>query len=196
MALPSKSKHCIAHLPKYLLNLCFSRPTTTTIIIPGLDAELFYVRNGVVNSYAMIFVVPVPANMYDLEFSWQSLTEYPVRDYPLNEWLCIIHSLSTSSLHLAQLRYRVSIEYESQLGGLLAPHLSIPIKGYVPITLETFTIHLPCTGNVSEEVPVGINLVVEGSPNFNNTHMTFKRNKICLKGTTNRKRKDSINDIR
>lgn len=64
----------------------------------------------------------------------------------------------------------------------MAPHLSIPIKGYVPITLETFTIHLPCTGNVSEEVPVGINLVIEGSPNFNNTHMTFKRNKICLKG--------------
>lgn len=45
----------------------------------GLDAELFYVRNGVVNSYAMIFVVPVPADIYDLEFTWQSLTEYPVR---------------------------------------------------------------------------------------------------------------------
>lgn len=29
---------------------------------------------------------------------------------------------------------------------------------------------------------MGISLIIEGSPHFNNTHMTFKRNKICLKG--------------
>lgn len=38
-------------------------------------------REGVVNTYAMNFVVPVPANIADLEFSWQSLAGHPVRTY-------------------------------------------------------------------------------------------------------------------
>ncbi|KAG5332971.1 RYK1 kinase, partial [Acromyrmex heyeri] len=46
----------------------------------GLEAELYYVREGVVNTYAMNFVVPVPANIADLEFSWQSLVGHPVLD--------------------------------------------------------------------------------------------------------------------
>lgn len=49
------------------------------LFFTGLNAELFYVRDGAVNKYAMIFVVPVNASIYDLEFSWQSLTSHPVR---------------------------------------------------------------------------------------------------------------------
>ncbi|KAK0171220.1 hypothetical protein PV328_008971, partial [Microctonus aethiopoides] len=44
-----------------------------------LKAELYYVREGVVNAYAMTFVVLVPANMADLEFSWESLAGIPAR---------------------------------------------------------------------------------------------------------------------
>lgn len=33
------------------------------------------------NAYAMSFVVPVPANIADLEFSWQSLAGIPVSNY-------------------------------------------------------------------------------------------------------------------
>ncbi|XP_018303254.1 tyrosine-protein kinase Drl [Mycetomoellerius zeteki] len=46
----------------------------------GLEAELYYVREGVVNTYAMNFVVPVPANIADLEFSWQSLVGHPMQE--------------------------------------------------------------------------------------------------------------------
>lgn len=67
------------------------------------------------------------------------------------------------------------------MGGLRDPLISISDKGYIPRALGTFTIQLPCTGNVSEEVPLGINIYIEGHPNFNDTHLTFKRNKICLK---------------
>ena len=49
--------------------------------VAGLQAELFYVREGVVNTYAMNFVVPVPAHISELEFSWQSLTKHPVSTY-------------------------------------------------------------------------------------------------------------------
>lgn len=45
---------------------------------------MYYVREGVVNTYAMNFVVPVPANIADLEFSWQSLAGHPVRTYVRN----------------------------------------------------------------------------------------------------------------
>lgn len=123
----------------------------------GLDAELFYVRHGILNHFALSFVVPVPAQVTDLTFSWQSLVDYPIR-------------------------YSISIEYESQLGGLLTPHINVPVQGDIPIEAATFTIRLPCTGNVSEEVPVGIHLEIDGHPLFNRTQLTFKRNKICLLG--------------
>ena len=48
------------------------------VYIAGLEADLFYVHEGAVNIYAMQFTVPVPADVYDLEFSWQSLTTHPV----------------------------------------------------------------------------------------------------------------------
>jgi RYK receptor-like tyrosine kinase len=46
--------------------------------VAGLQAELFYVREGVINEYALNFVVPVPAQISDLHFTWQSLAGRPV----------------------------------------------------------------------------------------------------------------------
>jgi hypothetical protein len=46
--------------------------------VAGLQAELFYVREGVINEYALNFVVPVPAHINDLHFTWQSLAGRPV----------------------------------------------------------------------------------------------------------------------
>jgi hypothetical protein len=40
---------------------------------------LYYVREGVVNTYATSFIVPVPAHIADLEFMWQALGRRPVR---------------------------------------------------------------------------------------------------------------------
>ncbi|CAD6235989.1 GSCOCG00008038001-RA-CDS, partial [Cotesia congregata] len=57
------------------LNIFISQSQVMKLL--GLEAELFYVREGVVNAYAMSFVVPVPANIADLEFSWQSLAGIP-----------------------------------------------------------------------------------------------------------------------
>lgn len=55
-------------------NLFFLRFPPT----PGMDAELFFVRHGVVNHYALTFVIPVPEQVDDLTFSWQSLVDIPV----------------------------------------------------------------------------------------------------------------------
>jgi RYK receptor-like tyrosine kinase len=48
------------------------------LCVAGLQAELFYVREGVINEYALNFVVPVPAYITDLHFTWQSLAGRPV----------------------------------------------------------------------------------------------------------------------
>lgn len=51
-------------------------------IVTGLSSsELFYVRNGVVNTYAMNFDVPVQANNSQLEFSWQATIRHPVSKF-------------------------------------------------------------------------------------------------------------------
>lgn len=47
-------------------------------ILAGLEAEIFYVREGHVNHYAMSFTVPVPASLDGIEFSWQSLVKESV----------------------------------------------------------------------------------------------------------------------
>lgn len=44
----------------------------------GLSAELYYVRDGLINEYALHFTVPVPANLHDITFTWQSLAGRPV----------------------------------------------------------------------------------------------------------------------
>lgn len=50
----------------------------TVLSVAGLQAELFYVRDGVINEYALNFVVPVPAHLGSLHFTWQSLVGRPV----------------------------------------------------------------------------------------------------------------------
>lgn len=48
------------------------------VILPGIEAELYYVRDGVINNYALNFVVPVPSKIDSLHFTWKSLTTKPV----------------------------------------------------------------------------------------------------------------------
>lgn len=52
----------------------------------------------------------------------------------------------------------------------------------MPQQVETFLVHLPCSGNVTEQVPLSVNMLVKGPPRHNATHLHFKRNKICIKG--------------
>lgn len=39
--------------------------------IPGISAQLFYVRNGLVNDYATKYVIPVSNSIGSLSFMWQ-----------------------------------------------------------------------------------------------------------------------------
>ncbi|KDR13445.1 Tyrosine-protein kinase RYK, partial [Zootermopsis nevadensis] len=124
--------------------------------VAGLQAELFYVREGVVNTYAMNFVVPVPAHISELEFSWQSLTKNP-------------------------LPYVLSIDYGNH-EALSPPQLNISNRGLVPTRIQTFRVRFPCTGLQSAEIEVLLQLNISTyNPLHNETSLNFRRNKICLK---------------
>jgi len=43
----------------------------------GVSAELYYVRNGVINDYAVSFSLPVQADIDNIYFDWQSLRKSP-----------------------------------------------------------------------------------------------------------------------
>lgn len=83
---------------------------------------------------------------------------------------------------LFQLPYTITIEYDTEQEILSTPSLSIPAKGFVPQTVETFVVHLPCTGKASDQVPLIINMFVKGPPRSNDTRLGFKREKNCTKG--------------
>ncbi|XP_037968647.2 tyrosine-protein kinase Dnt isoform X2 [Plutella xylostella] len=137
------------------LNVLISQAEVMKLL--GLDAELYYVREGVVNTYATGFIVPVPAHIADLEFMWQSLGRKP-------------------------LPYVMDIDYESR-GAMLPPQVNISERGYVPTTLQTFRVRLPCTGSRSAEILVSMQLNISAPDRASrDVRLNFKRNKICLKG--------------
>lgn len=119
----------------------------------GLSAELFYVREGVINEYALNFVVPVPAYIDSLAFTWQSLSR--------------------------PLPYSVSLEVSNR-GALPSPRLNMSLSGHVPTTPETWSVLLPCSGDVAAEVDVVLRVNVTLARD-NVTALTFRRRKICLK---------------
>ncbi len=48
------------------------------VLFPGLSSDIYLVREGVVNEYALKYVVNVPSQIETLYFSWQSLIKKPV----------------------------------------------------------------------------------------------------------------------
>ncbi|GLV43127.1 doughnut on 2 [Carabus blaptoides fortunei] len=140
---------CNGHLNVYL-NLFEVRR------LLGLSAELFYVREGITNEYALNFVVPVPAHIDSLHFTWQSLTGRP-------------------------LQYDVEVEIPSQ-EALNQPYLNISTSGSVPTLPQTFSVALPCSGIIAAEVNVTITLNIALNKATNNvTSLVFRRKKVCLK---------------
>jgi RYK receptor-like tyrosine kinase len=122
-------------------------------IFTGLSAELYYVREGLINKYALQFTVPVPANVRDIAFTWQSLAGKP-------------------------LPYRINIATTDPVV-LPRPQLNISRIGDMPQDIETFAIEMRCSGVRAAEVDVTISIEVTLN-RANVTELVFTRRKICL----------------
>lgn len=115
---------------------------------------MYYVREGQVNNYAMNFIVPVPANMREICFTWQSLAGRP-------------------------LPYSINV-ISSDQAILPRPSLNISHIGEIPTAVQTFAIGLNCSGTQAGEVDVTIGIeVILNRAMKNVTRLVFRRKKMC-----------------
>ncbi|BES91902.1 determination of muscle attachment site [Nesidiocoris tenuis] len=135
----------------------FRSSTQRLFFFCRLSAELYYVRNGVLNDYALNFEVMVPAEIKELHFTWQSLAGRP-------------------------LPYAISVQH-SKPEAMHPAFLNISTSGTIPTSTQTFCVALPCSGDASAEVDtvISINVTLNRATN-NVTRLNFKRRKICLLG--------------
>ncbi|XP_034439196.1 tyrosine-protein kinase RYK isoform X3 [Hippoglossus hippoglossus] len=118
----------------------------------GLDAELYYVRDDVVNHYALSFTLPVPSETNSLHFTWHSKTKVD---------------------------YRLGFVVENPVA-MNQPRSNISIQGEVPHVPSVFRVDLFCSGEVDGEavLTVQLNLTIYAN---NYTVLNFKRRKMCYK---------------
>lgn len=70
------------------VSFCSPSPTL------GLDAELYYVRDDVINRYALSFVLPVPSEVNILNFTWHSKSKVGLSTSPPPCGLSCFHAES------------------------------------------------------------------------------------------------------
>uniref|UniRef100_A0A8C4HVS1 Tyrosine-protein kinase RYK n=1 Tax=Dicentrarchus labrax TaxID=13489 RepID=A0A8C4HVS1_DICLA len=118
----------------------------------GLDAELYYVRDNVVNHYALSFTLPVPSETNSLHFTWHSKTKV---DYQLDFFM------------------------ENPVA-MNQPRSNISSQGEVPRVPSVFRVDLFCSGKVDGEavLTMQLNLTIHAN---NYTVLNFKRRKMCYK---------------
>ncbi|XP_061636149.1 tyrosine-protein kinase RYK isoform X1 [Phyllopteryx taeniolatus] len=118
----------------------------------GLDAELYYVRDDVVNHNAMSFTMPVPSETNNLHFTWHSKSKVD---------------------------YRLGFHVENS-PAMNTPQSNISSHGELPRIPSVFRVDLFCSGKVDGEavVTVQLNLTLHGN---NYTVLNFKRRKMCYK---------------
>ncbi|KAK1796778.1 hypothetical protein P4O66_009792 [Electrophorus voltai] len=120
----------------------------------GLDAELYYIRDDVVNRHALSFIMPVPSETNSLHFAWQSKSK---------------------------VEYRLGFQVENPTT-MDQPQSNISAQGEVPRTRSVFRVDLFCSGKVDGEaiLTVQLNLTIHAN-NF--TVLNFKRRKMCYRRT-------------
>nr|XP_022915558.1 tyrosine-protein kinase Dnt-like isoform X1 [Onthophagus taurus] len=122
----------------------------------GLDVELYYIRDGQINNNALAYVMDIPLNVDNLLISWESLNG---KALPYNI------GITTSNLHS------------------ITPKLNITESGIIPTTLQTFTLSVPCTGTVADQVNIDISMNITLQPN-NITTIKIQRKKNCKRNET------------
>ncbi|XP_077439770.1 tyrosine-protein kinase RYK isoform X1 [Vanacampus margaritifer] len=120
----------------------------------GLDAELYYVRDDLVNHNAMSFTMPVPSETNSLHFTWHSKSKVD---------------------------YRLGFHVENPVA-MNAPRSNISSQGELPRIPSVFRVDLFCSGKVDGEAVVTVQLNVTLHAN-NYTVLNFKRRKMCYKNS-------------
>ncbi|KAK3094925.1 hypothetical protein FSP39_007934 [Pinctada imbricata] len=121
-----------------------------------ITAELYYVRKGIVNDYALSFLLTLNPDVKDIYFTWQSLRQIPPAMF-----------------------YGMNFEV-SNPRAMAKPYANISTEGTVPKNLSVFSVTLPCTGNITADVEVLIQLNISIFSASNISVLNIKRKKTCL----------------
>ena len=138
------------------LNLYLSTSEMKKLL--GLEKELYYVRDGTINKYAMGFLIPVPSYVNSLQFTWSS------------------NNPSSQKLH-----YAITTSTSSSLI-LPNPSVNISTSGSVPDRASIWSVSLKCSGLEPGEVVVTVTIDITGLDTahpLNTTSLKFKRKKTC-----------------
>ncbi|XP_040204681.1 tyrosine-protein kinase RYK isoform X2 [Rana temporaria] len=119
----------------------------------GLDAELYYVRNDIINHYALSFNLLIPTETSKLHFSWHSKSK---------------------------VEYKLGFHVDNPIA-METPQINISMQGDVPQSLSVFRVDLFCSGKMDTEVMLVMQLNVTISPAKNITVLNFKRRKMCFR---------------
>ncbi|XP_042709349.2 tyrosine-protein kinase RYK isoform X1 [Chrysemys picta bellii] len=142
----------------------------------GLDAELYYVRNDLINHYALSFNLLIPSETNSVHFSWHAKSK---------------------------VEYKLGFQVDNAMA-IDMPQTNISVQGEVPRALSdalryvinkfcflkhakqrkikhVFRVELSCTGRLDSEVTIlmQLNLTINSSKNI--TVLNFKRRKMCYK---------------
>ncbi|KAG8445536.1 hypothetical protein GDO86_010344 [Hymenochirus boettgeri] len=133
------------------LNVYMSEEEVRRLI--GLDAELYYVRNDIVNHYALSFNLLVPTETNNLHFSWNSKSK---------------------------VEYKLGFHVDNPVA-MAMPKTNISMQGDVPSFLSVFRVELFCSGKMDSEVLLLMQLNVTINSTKNITVLNFKRRKMCYR---------------
>ncbi|KAG8580378.1 hypothetical protein GDO81_007271 [Engystomops pustulosus] len=133
------------------LNVYMSEDEVRRLI--GLDAELYYVRNDIVNHYALSFNLLVPTETSSLHFSWHAKSK---------------------------VEYKLGFNVDNPLA-MDVPQTNISLQGDVPRSLSVFRVDLFCSGKMDMEVTLIMQLNITISSAKNITVLNFKRRKMCYR---------------
>lgn len=122
----------------------------------GLFTDLYYVREGRKNDYALQFQVPVSPNISVLYFNWQNLGQTPIA-YSVGLQVNEMHVLDESNINIRK-------------------------EGEVPFKEQVIRISIPCNPCVTSEVDVNIlfNFSFPLKSGTNLTSLSLKRKKVCV----------------
>ncbi|KAJ3580700.1 hypothetical protein NHX12_034243 [Muraenolepis orangiensis] len=150
LAGPSSSPPAVNNNNNQGVNLYMSLEEVKKFL--GLDAELYYVRDNVVNHFALSFPMPVPSDTNRLHFTWYSKTKVD---------------------------YRLGFQVDNQ-AAMNLPKSNISNLGEVPRVSSVFRVDLFCSGNADGEavLTVQLNLTIQAS---SVSVLNFKRRKYCFK---------------
>ncbi|XP_064418504.1 tyrosine-protein kinase RYK isoform X2 [Latimeria chalumnae] len=119
----------------------------------GVDGELYYVRNDIVNHYALSFNLLVPSEINSLYFTWHAKSK---------------------------VEYKLGFQIDNPVA-MDPPQANISLQGEVPRSRSVFQVDLFCTGKIDFEITLTMQLNLTLNSSKNITVLNFKRRKMCFK---------------